>query len=68
MYIGDSNLALCGGVNIILSPTPPIALAKARMASRKGQSHAFSNDADGYTRGEGCGVVILKNAEQVKKI
>ncbi|XP_062585458.1 putative inactive phenolphthiocerol synthesis polyketide synthase type I Pks15 [Saccostrea cucullata] len=57
---GEVDMAICGGVNVLLSPTMPIALAKARMASKTGKCHTFSKNADGYTRGEGCGIVILK--------
>ncbi|XP_061180175.1 probable polyketide synthase 1 [Saccostrea echinata] len=53
-------MAICGGINVLLSPTMPIVLAKARMASETGKCHTFSKNADGYTRGEGCGIVILK--------
>ena len=58
-------MALCGGANLILTPALLIALSKARMASRKGQCFSFSEQADGYVRGEGSVVVLLKNAEQV---
>ncbi|XP_059155767.1 phenolphthiocerol/phthiocerol polyketide synthase subunit C-like [Physella acuta] len=44
----------------MLSPSMFIHLSKAKMVSPTGQCHAFSVDADGYTRGEGCGVVIIK--------
>ena len=58
-------MAICGGVNRILTPINYIALNKARMISKTGKSHTFSADADGYARGEGCGMVILKNFRKV---
>lgn len=58
-------MAVCGGVNSILSPLNFIPLSKAKMISPTGKSHAFSKDADGYVRGEGCGVVILKKLAKV---
>jgi len=58
-------MAICGGVNSILTPINYIALNKARMISKTGKSHTFSADADGYARGEGCGMVILKNLKKV---
>ena len=58
-------MAVCGGVNLMLSPATFIALSKAGMASKIGQCQPFSADADGYTRGEGCGIVILKSVKKV---
>jgi acyl transferase domain-containing protein len=40
-------------------------LSKAGMASLTGQCSTFSDNADGYVRGEGCGVVIIKDLDQV---
>ena len=58
-------MALCGGVNVILSPLPMAPLSKAGMSSVTGQCHTFSDKADGYLRGEGCGVVVIKKLDQV---
>ncbi|BFZ24034.1 hypothetical protein BsWGS_27073 [Bradybaena similaris] len=60
---GKCDLVICGGVNAILTPDTFVHLSKARMVSAKGQCFAFSDQVDGYTRGEGCGVVILKRLE-----
>ena len=49
----------------MLIPDMFIQLSKARMVSPTGQCHTFSDKADGYTRGEGCGVVILKRLKDV---
>ncbi|XP_067280235.1 mycocerosic acid synthase-like polyketide synthase [Pseudorasbora parva] len=57
---GDCDMALCGGVSCILEPTIFVALSKAKMISSDGMSKSFSSKADGYGRGEGCGVVLLK--------
>ncbi|KAL2085674.1 hypothetical protein ACEWY4_018994 [Coilia grayii] len=57
---GDCDMALCGGVNCIIEPGIFISLSKAKMISPDGTSKAFSNRADGYGRGEGCGIVLLK--------
>ena len=64
--IGDCNLAVCGGVNCLLDPNLFVTLSKARMLSPTGQCQAFSADADGYARGEGCGIVILKRLKEVR--
>ncbi|MET7771699.1 thioester reductase domain-containing protein [Nocardia sp. NPDC005366] len=57
---GESELALAGGVNLLLSPEVTVALSKGRMLSPSGQCRTFDADADGYVRGEGCGVVVLR--------
>ncbi|XP_067227589.1 mycocerosic acid synthase-like polyketide synthase [Chanodichthys erythropterus] len=57
---GDCDMALCGGVTCILEPTIFVTLSKAKMISSDGTSKPFSSKADGYGRGEGCGVVLLK--------
>ena len=62
---GTCTSAICGGVNILLDPMVFTALSKARMVSPTGQCHTFSADADGYARGEGCGIVILKCLKDV---
>ncbi|CAL8321544.1 unnamed protein product [Boreogadus saida] len=61
---GDCEMALCGGVSCILEPRVFVALSKAKMISPEGTSKAFSSRADGYGRGEGCGVVLLKPLKQ----
>ncbi|XP_062415239.1 phenolphthiocerol/phthiocerol polyketide synthase subunit C-like [Pungitius pungitius] len=56
----DCDMAVCGGVNCIVEPRVFVALSKAKMISPDGTSKPFSSGADGYGRGEGCGVVLLK--------
>jgi acyl transferase domain-containing protein len=57
---GESTIALAGGVNVILSVRPYIALTKARILSPDGRSRSFDARANGYVRGEGAGVVVLE--------
>ncbi|MFQ6396367.1 SDR family NAD(P)-dependent oxidoreductase [Nocardia sp. KC 131] len=57
---GESELALAGGVNLMLTPQFGIALSQAAMLSPDGRSRAFDAGANGYVRGEGVGVVVLK--------
>ncbi|XP_070543798.1 uncharacterized protein [Ptychodera flava] len=61
---GDCYMAICGGVNVILDPNMFVSLCRAGMLSPSGLSQPFSDHADGYARGEGCGVVILKNLKK----
>jgi acyl transferase domain-containing protein/SAM-dependent methyltransferase len=57
---GESRLALAGGVNLILSPEVNINFSRARMMAPDGHCKTFDAAADGYVRGEGCGIVVLK--------
>ena len=57
---GQSDLALAGGVNLLLSPVVTRSFDQAEAMSPSGACHAFDAAADGYVRGEGCGVVVLK--------
>jgi acyl transferase domain-containing protein/surfactin synthase thioesterase subunit len=56
----ESNLCIVGGVNLILTPELNIVFSQARMMSPDGRCKTFDADANGYVRGEGCGIVILK--------
>ncbi len=56
----ESNLAIVGGVNLILSPEIMINISQAQMLSNDGRCHTFDKSANGYGRGEGAGVVLLK--------
>ncbi|HMD64079.1 MAG TPA: SDR family NAD(P)-dependent oxidoreductase [Stellaceae bacterium] len=52
--------AIVGGVNLLLAPYPFIGFSRASMLSRRGRCFAFDERADGYVRGEGGAVIILK--------
>ena len=60
LRIGESNLALAGGVNVILSPDVSINFSQGKMLSPDGNCKTFDEKANGYVRGEGCGIVVLK--------
>src|SRR5438132_6901875 len=52
--------AVVGGINLLLAPYPFIGFSRASMLSRRGRCFAFDERADGYVRGEGGAVIILK--------
>ncbi len=54
------NLALAGGVNLILAPETSVNFCKSGMLSPEGQCKSFDESADGYVRSEGCAIVVLK--------
>ncbi|MBP2632102.1 MAG: amino acid adenylation domain protein, partial [Firmicutes bacterium] len=58
---GESTLALAGGVNLLLSPEVTGAFAKAGMLAPDGHCKTFAAEANGYVRGEGAGIVVLKS-------
>ncbi|MBI3243486.1 MAG: type I polyketide synthase, partial [Chloroflexi bacterium] len=60
LRLGESALALAGGVNLTLGPDGAIATSRGRMLSADGHCKTFDALANGYVRGEGCGVVVLK--------
>lgn len=57
---GECSMAVVGGVNLILSGDTTTSLSEAGMLSPTGTCRAMSEGADGFVRGEGCGVVVLK--------
>ncbi|SDY35924.1 amino acid adenylation domain-containing protein [Lysobacter sp. yr284] len=57
---GACDMALAGGVNLILSPSVHIALSKNGMLSADGRCRSFDHRANGYVRGEGVALVVLK--------
>lgn len=56
----DCEMAIAGGVNLILSPESTIVASKAKMLSADGYCKTFDAAADGIGRGEGCGILVLK--------
>ncbi|MFD0313329.1 SDR family NAD(P)-dependent oxidoreductase [Streptomyces flavalbus] len=57
---GDCDLALAGGVNLVLSPAMAINFSKAGAMSADGRCKPFDASANGYVRSEGAGIVVLK--------
>ena len=60
------DMAIVGGVNLLLSPATFVALSQIQALSPDGRCKAFDASADGYGRGEGCGVLILKRLEDAE--
>ena len=60
LRLRESDLALAGGVNVMLRPETQIAISAWGLLSPEGRCKTFDAGADGFVRGEGCGVVVLK--------
>jgi acyl transferase domain-containing protein len=60
----ECNLAFAGATNLIFYPLSTIVTSKMRALSPQGRSKTFDASADGFVRGEGCAVVILKRLSQ----
>jgi 3-oxoacyl-(acyl-carrier-protein) synthase/acyl carrier protein/SAM-dependent methyltransferase len=60
LRLGECEQALVGGVNLNLIPAPGICFARAGMLSPRGLCRTFDASADGYVRGEGAAMLLLK--------
>jgi len=60
LRMGECRMALAGGSNVILSPEIGIAFSKSHMMAADGRCKAFDSRADGFVRGEGCGIIVMK--------
>ncbi len=63
---GEVDMALVGGTHAVLSPDLTREMADLGMLSREGQGRPFDASADGFTRGEGCGIVVLKRLSEAE--
>ena len=64
---GTSDLALAGGVNMLLAPAATLGFGKTGVLAPNGRIKAFSSDADGMIRSEGAGFVVLKRLEDAER-
>ncbi|MFE3637256.1 SDR family NAD(P)-dependent oxidoreductase [Streptomyces sp. NPDC059168] len=64
---GESDIALCGGVNALHHPRIPVMFSNAQMLSPDGHCKTFDEAADGYARAEGCGIVVLKRLSDARR-
>ncbi|HET8659331.1 MAG TPA: type I polyketide synthase, partial [Micromonosporaceae bacterium] len=64
---GESPVALAAGVNLIVSPGLTLTLDAAGAMAADGRCKSFAESADGYGRGEGCGVLVLKRLADARR-
>ncbi|MFI0976949.1 amino acid adenylation domain-containing protein [Streptomyces sp. NPDC021093] len=64
---GEVDAAVVGAANLVLTPDKTRSFARNGMLSPQGVCRAFDEAADGYVRGEGCGVVILKRLADAER-
>ncbi|WP_089729327.1 type I polyketide synthase [Candidatus Thiosymbion oneisti] len=64
---GESDLALVGGVNVMHRLEIPISMCKSQLLAEDGRSKSFDARGDGYGRGEGAGIVVLKPLDAAKR-
>lgn len=67
LRLGQCDIAFSAGVNTMLAPGVTINCCKAGMLAVDGTSKTFSAAADGYGRGEGCGVLVMKRLKDAKR-
>jgi myxalamid-type polyketide synthase MxaB len=66
LWRGESTLALAGGVNVLLLPSAMVGFTKSGLMAADGRCKTFDARADGYVRGEGAGMVLLKPLAQAQ--
>ena len=66
IWSGEAELALAGGVNLILSADSDVMMSRAGILSPSGHCMTFDSGADGFVRGEGAGVIVLKPLDQAR--
>jgi polyketide synthase PksN len=67
MQSGDCDMAVAGGINTIITPWAHISFSKAGMLSPDGRCRTFSQDANGYVRGEGMAMLLLKKLSAAER-
>lgn len=60
LRVRDCDLALAGGVHLIVSPEISVFLSRAHVLAPDGRCKTFDAAADGFVRGEGCGMLVLR--------
>ncbi len=67
LRLGESELALAGGVNLVLTPDVTIGMSRGQLMAKDGRCKSFDARADGYVRSEGCGMLVLKRLEDAER-
>jgi len=67
LHSGDCDMALAGGVNVLVSPASIVATSRARMLAADGRCKTFDAAANGYARSEGCGILVLKRLSDAER-
>jgi myxalamid-type polyketide synthase MxaB len=63
----ECDLALAGGVNLLISPQTTLGRCQSKTLAPDGRCKTFDAAADGYGQGEGCGVVVLKRLSDAQR-
>jgi len=67
LRLGECDLALAGGVSLVLTPELNVNFSKAGMMARDGRCKTFDAAGDGYVRGEGGGMLVLRRLSDARK-
>ncbi|MHB8474010.1 MAG: type I polyketide synthase [Gammaproteobacteria bacterium] len=67
LRLGECEMALAGGVNLLLSPLTTVRYTQMGMLSPDGACKTFDESANGYVRSEGCGIVVLKRLSDAQR-
>ncbi|MFI9528645.1 beta-ketoacyl [acyl carrier protein] synthase domain-containing protein [Micromonospora rosaria] len=67
LAVGDCDVAVAGGVNLILAPDTTRSVGQTGALSPDGRSRPFDAAANGFVRGEGCGVLVLKRLADARR-
>ncbi|MFF0014495.1 SDR family NAD(P)-dependent oxidoreductase [Streptomyces sp. NPDC005374] len=67
LRLGECDIALCGGVNVLHHPRIMVMFSHGQMLAPDGRCKTFDEDADGYVRAEGCGMLVLKRYSDARR-
>ncbi len=63
----ETNMAIAGGVNLMLTPEFSVAASRMHMLAPDGRCKTFDQRANGFVRGEGCGVIVMKRLADAQR-